>query len=84
MQYIPLFMYGFRWNIKVSYYEQKKFWSLYSYMTWSKKGIETIINLINISYSAMKILPYKDKAFSQYKNVSTQEVRLGLSRRINE
>ena len=28
MQYIPLFLYGFRWNIEVSYYEQKTFWSL--------------------------------------------------------
>lgn len=23
MQYIPLFLYSFRWNIEVSYYEQK-------------------------------------------------------------
>ena len=25
MQYIPLFLYSFRWNIEVSYYEQKRF-----------------------------------------------------------
>ena len=53
-------------------------------MIRSRKGIETMINLINISYSAMKILPYKNEAFSQYKNTSTQEVRLELSRKINE
>ncbi len=28
MQYIPLFLYSFRWNIEVSYYEKKTFWSL--------------------------------------------------------
>ncbi len=27
MQYIPLFLYSFRWNIEVSCYEQKSFWS---------------------------------------------------------
>ena len=43
-----------------------------------------MINLINISYSAMKILPYKDEAFSKYKNAGTQEVRFEISRRINE
>ena len=40
MQYIPLFLYLFRWNIEVSYYEQKTFWSLCSYMVRSCKGIE--------------------------------------------
>ena len=32
MKYIPLFLYSFRRNIEVSYYEQKTFWSLCSYM----------------------------------------------------
>ena len=40
MQYIPLFLYSFQWNIEVSYYEQKTFWSLCSYMVRSCKGIE--------------------------------------------
>ncbi len=40
MQYIPLFLYAFRWNIEVSYYEQKTFWSLCSYMIRSKKGLK--------------------------------------------
>ena len=30
-QYIPLFLYSCRWNIEISYYEQKTFWSLCSY-----------------------------------------------------
>lgn len=55
--------YGFRWNIEVSYYEQKTFWSLCSYMIRSCKGIEMLVNLINMAYCAMKILPYQDKAF---------------------
>ena len=72
MQYVPLFVYSFRWNIEVSYYEQKNFWSLSAYMIRSKKGIETLVNLINISYCAMKILSYKDETFSAYKNSSAQ------------
>ena len=53
-------------------------------MVRSKKGIETMVNLINISYCAMKILPYKDEAFSQYKDTSVQEIRLALSQQINQ
>ena len=43
-----------------------------------------MVNLINISYCAMKILPYKDEAFSQYKDTSVQEFRLALSQQINQ
>ena len=39
MKYILLFLYSFRWNIETSYYEQKTFWSLCSYMVRSCKGI---------------------------------------------
>lgn len=38
MQYIPLFLYRLRWNIKVSYYDQKTSWELCRYMLWSTKG----------------------------------------------
>ena len=61
MQYIPLFLYTFRWNFEVNYYEQKTFWSLYNYMVRSCKGIEMLVNLINIAYCAMKLLPYQDE-----------------------
>lgn len=61
MKYIPLFLYSFRWNIETSYYDQKTFWSLCSYMVRSCKGIEMLVNLINIWYCAMKILPYQDE-----------------------
>ena len=67
MQFIPLMLYVFRWPIEVSYYEQKTFWSLCNYMVRIRKEIEMLINLINITYCAMKILPYQDKAFFKYK-----------------
>lgn len=82
MPYIPLFLYSFPWNIEVSYYEQKSFWSLCSYMVRSRKGIEMLVNLINISYCAMKLLPYLEETFSQYRNGSVQEFRFVLSEQI--
>ena len=82
MEFIPLFLYAFRWNIEASYYEQKRFWSLCSYMVRSRKGIEMLVNLINISYCAMKLLPYSDELFYEYQSVSVQEFRFALSEQI--
>lgn len=48
-----------RLYVETSYYEQKTFWSFCNYMVRSCKGIEMLVNLINISYCAMKILPYQ-------------------------
>ncbi len=84
MQFIPLSLYTFRWNIEVSYYEQKTFWSLCSYMVRSRKGIEMLVNLINISYCAMKLLPYSDELFYGYQSVSVQEFRFALSEQIRK
>lgn len=84
MQYIPLFLYSFRWNIEVSYYEQKTFWSLCSYMVRSRKGVEMLVNLINISYCAMKLLPYKEEILSGYQGCSAQEFRFALSEQIRQ
>ena len=84
MKYIPLFLYSFRWNIETSYYEQKTFWSFCSYMVRSCKGMEMLVNLINISYCAMKILPYQDKYFSKYRTKSVQEFRFELSQEIRK
>jgi len=84
MQFIPLMLYAFRWNIEVSYYEQKTFWSLCSYMVRSRKGIEMMVNLINIAYCAMKLLPYQDEAFSKYQTESVQEIRFALSEQIRQ
>lgn len=82
MQCIPLMLYVFRWPIEVCYCEQKTFWSLCSYMVRSRKGIEMLVNLINISYCAMKLLPYQDEAFSKYRMESVQEFRFALSEQI--
>jgi len=84
MQYIPLFLYRFRWNIEISCYEQKTFWSLCRYMVRSQRGIETLINLINMAYCSMKLLSYYDKAFAEYKDYSVQEFRFVLSEKIRE
>lgn len=84
MEYIPLLLYIFRWNIEVSYYEQKTFWSLCSYMVRSHKGIEMLVNLINITYCAMKLLPYYDEIFSAYRALSVQEFRFALSEQIRQ
>ena len=84
MDYIPFFLYAFRWNIEVSYYEQKTFWSLCSYMVRSRKGIELLVNLINIAYCAMKLLPYQDAGFTKYRNGSVQDFRFVLSERIRK
>lgn len=84
MQYIPLFLYSFRWPIEVSYYEQKTFWSFCSYMVRSQKGIEMLVNLINLAYCAMKLFPYQDKDFAKYRGESVQEFRFILSRQIRE
>ena len=84
MQFIPLMLYVFRWSIEVSYYEQKTFWSLCSYMVRSRKGIEMLVNLINISYCAMKLLPYQDETFSEYRTESVQEFRFVLSEQIRQ
>jgi hypothetical protein len=43
-----------------------------------------MVNLINISYCAMKLLPYKEETFSQYRNVSVQEFRFALSEQIRQ
>lgn len=43
-----------------------------------------LVNLITISYCAMKLLPYKDKTFTKYQSESVQEFRLALSEQIRQ
>ena len=83
MQFLPLLLYAFRWDIEVSYYEQKTFWLLCKYMVRRRKGIEMLVNLVNITYCAMKILPYQDERFYKYQPESVQEFRFALSRQIH-
>ena len=63
-------------------YEGKKFWSLEEYRIRSKEGIERLVNLMSLSYSAMTLLPYSDEAFSGYQSASAQETRYGISQQI--
>lgn len=81
-QYLPLACYTLRWDIEISYYESKTFWSLEEYRVRSREGIERLINLENIAYSAMTLLPYSDGSFSCYQSASAQETRFGVGQQI--
>lgn len=48
-------------------------------MVRSRKGIEMLVNLINISYCVRKLLPYQDRHFSKYRGKSVPEFRFVLS-----
>lgn len=43
-----------------------------------------MVNLINVAYSAMKILPYEDEKFSDYRDKSVQDFRFALSEGIRQ
>ena len=53
-------------------------------MVRSCKGIEMMINLINITYCGMKLLPYQDEKFSDYRDKSVQDFRFALSEGIRQ
>ena len=53
-------------------------------MVRSRKGIEMMVNLINIAYCAVKLLPYQDKAFEMYRTQSVQDFRFALSEQIRQ
>ncbi len=75
-QFLTLACYSLRWNIEISYYEIKTFWSLEEYRVRSREGIEHLVNLECIAYSAMTLLPYSGKSFSCYRSASAQETRI--------
>ncbi len=81
-KFLPIACYSPRWNIEVSYYESKTFWSLEEYRVRSRSGIERLINLECMAYSAMTLLPYSDEAFSCYQSASAQETRFGIGQQI--
>lgn len=62
-------------KIETSYYETKTFWSFCSYRIRSAIGIERLVNLVCISYAAVRLLPYYSPEFAQYQVESPQEVR---------
>ena len=73
--FLPLTIYSLHWNIEVSFYEMKKFWSLEDYMFRSKIGIERLIHLLIIVYSLMTLLPFYDSLFFPLADKSPQETR---------
>lgn len=81
-KFLPLACYSPHWNIEVSYYESKTFWSLEEYRVRSREGIERLVNLECIAYSAMTLLPYSDGSFSCYQSASAQETRFGIGQEI--
>lgn len=81
-KFLPIACYSSRWSIEVSYYESKTFWSLEDYRVRSRKGIERLVNLECMAYSAMTLLPYSDETFSCYKSASAQETRFGIGQQI--
>ena len=44
-----------------------------SYRVWSREGIERLINLECVAYSAMTLLPYSDELFSFYQSTDAQK-----------
>ena len=45
-------------------------------------GIECLINLECMAYSAMTLFPYSDESFSCYQSASAQETRFGIGQQI--
>ena len=80
--FLPLTIYALRWNIEVSYYEQKTFWALGDNRLRSKVGIERLVNLLTLCYSAVKLLPYSCGDFCALRGLSPQQTRFTLGRSI--
>lgn len=78
MQFIPLLLYTFRWNIEVSYYEQETIWLLCSYMVRTRKEIEMFVNLIKITYCAMKLYNNNIQHIHESVNQLGEQVLKGL------
>ena len=51
-------------------------------MVRNKHSIETLLNLINVAYAAMRILPHKNNVFKDFIDSAPQEIRLFLSEQI--
>ena len=82
--FLPLTIYGLRWNIETAYYEQKTFWALGDYRVRSKVGIERLVNLLTLCYSAVKLLPYSCGDFCALRGSSPQRARFTLGRLIRQ
>ena len=67
-----------------AYYEQKTFWALGDYRLRSKVGIERLVNLLTLCYSAVKLLPYSIGDFCALRGSSPQRTRFTLGRLIRQ
>jgi len=81
---LPLRIYSLRWNIEVMFYELKTFWSFGSYRLRSKNGIENFVNLLAVSYSCAKLIPFEDDLFSDLSLFSTQTVKYAFGEAIRK
>lgn len=79
---LPLKLYSLRWNIEVLFYELKSFWSFGNYMLRSRLGIESFVNLLSLSYSCSKLIPFEDSFFADFSLVSTQTTKYALGEAI--
>ena len=82
--FLPLTIYTLRWNIEVSFYEQKTFWAFSDYRLRSHTGIERLVNLLSLCYTISKILPLLFPDISALKGASAQQVRFLLGRSIRQ
>lgn len=81
-EFVPLLLYRNRWAVEVSFFELKSFWSLENYMVRHASGIDMLLNLIVLTYSLAKLLPWIDPDFAAWQGQSAQEIRRRLGRLI--
>jgi hypothetical protein len=81
---LPLKLYSLRWNIEVIFYEMKTFWSFGNYMLRSKQGIENFVNLLAISYSCTKLIPFTDSFFADFSEFSPQTTKYAFGEAIRK
>ena len=81
---IPFRLYSLRWNIEVIFYEMKTFWSFGNYRLRSKQGIENFVNLMAISYSCTKLIPFTDTFFADFSEFSTQTTKYAFGEAIRK
>ena len=79
-EFLPLLLYRGRWAIEVIFYELKTFWSLEDYMVRSGCAIDLLLNLIVVAYALTKLLPYIDRDFAAWRDLSAQQTRLRIGR----
>jgi len=86
---LPLHLYSLRWSrsssgIEVMFYEFKTFWSFGNYRLRSKQGIENFVNLMAISYSCTKLIPFTDNFFSDFSEFSPQTTKYAFGEAIRK